>query len=329
MPPNKATAISTSNIAFIKYWGNHDAHLRLPLNDSISMNLAALTTTTTVEFDAHREQDEVIIDGAPAPEAAAKRVVAHLDRVRALARISDHAHVVSRNTFPQGSGLASSASAFAALSAAAAHAAGLELSERELSILARQGSGSAARSIPPGYVEWIAARSSDDSYARMIAPPEHWALRDVVVIVTDQAKLVSSTEGHLRSVSSPFLSERLNRLPIRFHHVRRALRAKDLAALGPDLEAEALELHCIAMTSRPPIFYWTPATLRVMQAAMAWRHEGLNSYFTLDAGANVHLICAEEASEEVARSARALPEVKDVIVSGPGPGTVLVEEHLA
>jgi diphosphomevalonate decarboxylase len=227
-----------------------------------------------------------------------------------------------------GTGLASSASAFAALTLAASRAAGLELDERALSALARQGSGSACRSIPSGFVEWIASTSSATSFAYSIAPADYWELRDVIAVVTHEAKKVSSTDGHHAALTSPFMSERLNRLPGRFHRVRRTLLARDLHALGPDVEAEAIELHLIAMTSRPPIFYWSPGMVRVIEAAREWREGGLAVYFTLDAGPNVHLICESKDAETVAANTRELDQVEQVIVSGVGGPARLVQEDL-
>lgn len=332
MQTRKATAIATANIAFIKYWGNHDARLRMPLNDSLAMNLEALTTQTTVSFDDGLAEDEIIIGGAPAPEPTRTRVVQHLDRIRAQAKLEAKARVISCNNFPSAAGLASSASAFAALTLAAVTAAGLTLDERALSILARQGSGSAARSIPAGFTEWLAATgagaTSEQSYARQLLPPDAWDLRDVIVIVSTTPKKTGSSEGHALAHTSPFFNERLSRLPIRYHRVRRELLARNLQALGPDLEAEAIELHVIAMTSRPPIFYWEPATLRVMEAVHKWREEGLKVYYTLDAGPNVHLICEAKDADTVATNARELAEVKQVIVSAPGAGTRPSENHL-
>lgn len=323
MPIQKATAEAKSNIAFIKYWGNRDAGRRIPLNDSLSMNLDHATTTTTVEFDEQLSADEITLGGKPSSEAAAKRVVAHLNRVRALAKTECKARVESQNTFPTGAGIASSASGFAALSVAAARAAGLELSERELTMLARLASGSACRSIPAGFVEWITGQDRD-SYAVSIAPPEHWDLHDVIAIVSTEEKQVGSTEGHAASTSSPFLSERLNSLPVRLHRVRRAIFAKDLALLGPAIEEDAIELHFIAMTSRPPIFYWTPGMVRVIQAVQRWRADGLAVYFTLDAGPNVHLICEGKDAEQVASLARQVPDVGQVIDNAPGGGAAIV-----
>lgn len=327
--PQKTTAEAKSNIAFIKYWGNRDAVLRVPLNDSVSMNLDHATTTTTVEFDLNLDHDVIVIGGKDAEGAASLRVIAHLDRVRDLAKIETRACVQSENNFPMGAGIASSASAFAALSLAATRAAGLELSERGLSILARQAAGSASRSIPGGFVEWIAGSSSAESYAITIAPPEHWDLRDVIAIVSTEEKKVGSYEGHAAAQTSHFLAERVNALPARFHRVRHALLAKDLALLGPAIEEEAIELHMVAMTSVPPIYYWSPAMVRVIDAARAWRRDGLAVYFTLDAGPNVHLICEAKDADQVASQARAITEVQQVIVNAPGGAAKIINEPMS
>ena len=328
MPFQKATSCANSNIAFIKYWGNRDAALRIPLNNSISMNLDHATTTTTVEFDAALNDDQIVIGGTAVNDAQRARVIAHLDRVRALAHIETRARVQSQNNFPIGAGIASSASAFAALSLAATCAAGLELPERELSVLARQGSGSACRSIPGGFVEWLAGSENANSYSVSIAPPEFWGLCDVIAIVSTEEKKVGSTDGHAAASSSHFLTERLNALPARLARVRRALFAHDLAALGPAIEEDAVELHFVAMTSTPPIFYWSPAMVRVIEAARTWRRDGLAVYFTLDAGPNVHLICEVKDADQVAARAREISDVQQVIVNTPGGAARLVATHL-
>jgi diphosphomevalonate decarboxylase len=328
MIDRKATAIAQSNLAFIKYWGNRDADLRLPENDSLSMNLDALLTETTVLFDDELTEDQVIIGEEEAEDSARQRVSKQLDRVRGLAAITAKARVVSHGNFPQSTGLASSASGFAALTVAATHAAGLDLDERALSVLARQGSGSACRSIPGGFVEWIATPSSETSYAHSIAPADHWDLRDVVVITSREAKKVSSSQGHLAAATSPFYRERLSRLPARFHRTKRAVMERNLAALGPEIETEAIELHLIAMTSRPPIFYWSPGMVQVVEAARFWRESGLPVYFTLDAGPNTHLICESKDAEEVAAKANDLSLVEQVIVSNVGGPARLMETDL-
>jgi diphosphomevalonate decarboxylase len=328
MPIQKITSCANSNIAFIKYWGNRDAQMRVPLNDSVSMNLSDAMTTTTVDFDANLNDDQIMVGGTDANEATRKRVIAHLDRVRAMAKIETKARVQSENNFPTGVGIASSASAFAALSVAASHAAGLQLSEREMSILARQGSGSACRSIPGGFVEWIAGHSSLNSYAISIAPPEHWDLRDVIAIVSTEEKKVGSSEGHTAAQTTPFMLARQNGLPARFHLMRQAILTKNLGLLGPAIEEDAVELHMMAMTSRPPIFYWTPGMVRVIQSAMRWREEGLAVYFTLDAGPNVHLICESKDADQVAVRAKEIADVQQVIINSPGGAAHVIDNHL-
>jgi diphosphomevalonate decarboxylase len=328
MPIQKATAEAKSNIAFIKYWGNRDSVLRIPLNNSISMNLDHAATMTTVEFHATLNDDRIFVGGKEATSAQRTRVIEHLDRVRALAHLETRARVQSQNNFPMGAGVASSASAFAALSVAATRAAGLELGERDLSILARQGSGSACRSIPGGFVEWLAGTECANSYSVNLASPEYWDLRDVIAIVSMEEKQVGSTDGHAAASSSHFLTERLNTLPTRLARVRRALYAHDLAALGVAIEEDAIELHFVAMTSSPPIYYGSPGMVRVIQAVHQWRKDGLLVYFTLDAGPNVHLICEAKDAPQVVALACEIPDVQQTIINAPGPAAHLVDNHL-
>lgn len=328
MPNRKATAIACSNIAFIKYWGNRDDALRLPANPSLSLNLGDLYTTTTVAFDKGLEKDEVIIDDRPADEATRARVSGHLDLVRQRAGHHTAGRVVSRNNFPAGAGIASSASGFAALTVAACAAAGLELAEAELSALARRGSGSASRSVPGGYTEWVMGKGNATSFARSVAPPDHWGLRDVVVIVSREHKVVGSSRGHGLAVGSRLHMSRVAAAPAMLVACKRALLARDLEAMGTLIEQDAVMMHAVMMTSRPPLYYWLPATMAVIKAAQGWRAAGLPVYFTIDAGPNVHLICEAARATEVETRARGLPGVLDVLVSRPGGAARLVEEHL-
>ncbi len=174
--PRSATALAHPNIALIKYWGNRDDALRLPANGSISMNLTGLYTRTTVSFQPSLPFDELVINAREVTGPALDRVAGILGLVRAMAGFDVQAEVVSENNFPSGAGIASSASAFAALAMAASAAADLKLGERELSRLARRGSGSACRSIPGGFVEWQMGTGDGDSFAFSIAPADHWPL---------------------------------------------------------------------------------------------------------------------------------------------------------
>lgn len=326
-----ATAVAPANIAFVKYWGVADAALTLPLNESVSMNLDRCLTTTTVHFDPRLNADELLITlyGAaerPATGSFLARVVAQLDRVRALAGVETRAHVRSQNNFPADAGIASSAAGFAALTTAAVAALDLRLAERELSRLTRQsGSGSACRSIPAGFTYWRDNGTDVGSYAVSVAPPEHWALADVVAVVDTEAKRVGSADNHRRAHTSPYLPARLAELPPRIRQTLQAIKERDLAALGQICEADALSLHVIAMTAQPPTLYWQPGTLAVMQALARWRDEGLLGYFTIDAGPNVHVICAQHDAAEMEHRLQALPEVQFTITNGPGAGARIVD----
>jgi diphosphomevalonate decarboxylase len=324
----KATAVACSNVPFIKYWGNRDDALRLPANASLSMNLAGMVTETTVAFDQSLARDEVTIDDQPAEGPARARVSTHLDLIRHQAGLRAAARVVSRNNFPVGTGVASSASAFAALTVAACAAAGLQRTEAELSALARRGSGSACRSVPGGYTEWLMGQGDATSFARSLAPPSHWDLRDVVAVVSREHKAVGSSDGHSLAASSPLHAARLSIIPALLAACKRALLARDLAAMGVLMEQDAVMMHAIMMTSRPPLYYWAPATLAVIHAVQSWRADGLPVYFTIDAGPNVHLVCEAADAAVVRPRAQALPGVLDVLVSSPGGPARLVEDHL-
>lgn len=324
----KATAIAPSNIAFTKYWGKKDEVLRLPENGSISMCLSNLLTTTTVEFSPNYQKDEITIDGGGLEAGEAERAVKHLDRVRKLAGIDQKAKVVSNNNFPSGTGLSSSASGFAALTLAAAKAAGLDLPEKDLSILARQGSGSACRSIPSGFVEWLDGDTSEDSYAAQIFPPDHWAIADVVAVVSEGKKEVSTSMGQQSAASSPFMQVRLAHMKEKNELVKKLIAEKNFKEFGELLEAEALELHSIMLTQRPALIYWTPGTLRIMKLVGHWRAEGIPVYFTINTGQDIHLICEAENVEKVEAKLKELEEVKEIIVNTPGEGARLSEKHL-
>lgn len=327
---HKATFRAGSNIAFIKYWGVADATINLPTNDSISMTLADAYTTTTVAWDRDRrlQADEITLDGSRLDQRAAQRLVRHLDRLRTLAGVDYRAQIVSQNNFPMASGIASSASGFAALTVAGCRALCLDLDNTQLSALARLGSGSASRSLFGGFVEWERGHDHASSVARQLYPPEHWALYDIVAVVSRAAKHVSSEGGHQLAATSPLQTSRLASLTTALPAVREALAGRDLVRLGPIIEQDALVMHAVMMTSTPRLLYWQPATLEILQAVDQWRAEELAVYFTIDAGPNVHLICEASAVADVQKRLQALPSVQSMIVSKPGPGPQELATHL-
>jgi len=316
-----ATAIACPNIALIKYWGNADEQLRLPASPSISFNLADLYTRTRVTWDDCLPADVVTINQERAEGAAFRRVVQHLDHVRRLSGHTGYAQVESTNNFPSGAGIASSASAFAALSLAATAALGLRLAERELSALARLGSGSAARSIPGGFVAWYPAATHEDSYAESFAPPDYWDLVDLIAVVSRAHKATGSSAGHALATTSPLQAARLASAQERFDRCRAAILARDFAALAPVVELDSNIMHSVMMTGSPPLLYWEPATLAVMHQVRRWRDEqGLEVCFTIDAGPNVHCICTATAAPAIEPALRQMPGVLEVFRAVPaGP----------
>lgn len=321
MPGTTATACA--NIAFIKYWGNRPGGDNLPLNPSISMTMSGCVTTTTVAL-LPGGGDEIILGGAPADPKARERTTRYLDRIRRIAGRSEPVRVDSSNSFPTGCGIASSASGFAALAAAAAAAYGIRADARELSRLARLGSGSAARSLFGGFVELHPGQRHEESYAEQIAAESSWPdLRDLVVILSNEEKKVSSAEGHRFAETSEMYIGRLAAIPDRAARVRRAILDRDLPALGDASEADALSMHAVMMTSRPPLLYWTPRTVGVISAVWEMRRRGLGAWFTIDAGPNVHILTLAKdlpAVEAAIRQEFSVP----VLSCAPGPGARVV-----
>ncbi len=322
---NKVTVKSPANIAFIKFWGKKDPKLNLPFNNSISMNLSDCYTVTTVEFDEKLTGDRITVDGKELTDSKRDRVVDILDLVRKMAGRRIFAKVVSKNNFPSDAGIASSASAFSALALAASKAIGLDLSERELSILARRGSGSASRSINNGFSEWLAGTSDKTSYSVSIAKPSFWDLRDLVVVVSTGAKKASSTEGHGVATTSPFFATRQKIISKRIKNLKSALLARNFQKFGLLLEEEAIELHVMAMTSKPAIYYWNEGTMEVMSAVRTLREEGVLCYYTMDAGPNVHVICLGKDELKIKSKLRKLKSVIKIISNKPAEGARIMK----
>lgn len=316
----RVTAEAPANIAFIKYWGKADAELRLPANSSISMDLSGARTTTSVEFDENLEADRFLLNGVEASGEETARVSKHLDLIRNLSKIGDFARVESKNNFPKSSGIASSASGFAALTLAATKAAGLDLSEKELSILARLGSGSACRSVPDGFVEWKKGKTSEESYAFSLYPRGYWDICDLVAIVGENSKKVSSTEGHTIAESSPFYKTRILGMEDKLKEIKKALKDKNFTKFGEVLEAEAINMHAVMMTSVPPLYYWKPETFRVMSKVFELREKEVECYFTIDAGPNVHVICEAGNKVRVTNELSEVKGIKRMLVNNPAEG---------
>lgn len=326
--PGAATARACANIALVKYWGKRDAERNLPAEGSLSLTLAALTTTTTVRFDPALAEDRLELGGAQVTGKELVRLSRWLDLVRARAGIATRAAVVSENDFPTASGLASSASAYAALALAASRAAGLALDGRALSILARQGSGSAARSIYGGFVRMHRGQRDDgeDCVAEPLDGGAGWDVRMVIAVVGGgKAKEHGSRDAMEHCAeTSPLYAGWLACVPKDLDAAERAISARDIDALGAVAEASALCMHAAAMASRPGVVYFQPATLACMDAVRELRRGGVPAYFTMDAGPHVKVLTLPGHEATVSGRMREVAGVTDVMVSGPGPGAEVI-----
>ncbi|WEV69558.1 diphosphomevalonate decarboxylase [Bifidobacterium sp. ESL0775] len=318
-----ATAVANANIALIKYWGKADERLIIPRASSLSLTLDGLSTRTKVEFmesDSQFIADSLTIDGQAQQGAALSRVSKFLDIVRDKAGIDSPARVTSANTVPFGAGLASSASAFAALAAAASKAAGLDLSPRDLSRLARRGSGSACRSVFGGLVKWNAGHDDESSYAEPV-DCGNMDLAIIVVLISGAKKPVSSREAMRRTIAtSPLYRAWIDSCGQDLDDALAAIRADDVQRLGEITEANALGMHAAMMASRPAVFYWLPQTVAALNAVASIRETGLGAWSTMDAGPNVKVLTDGRDAEHVADELRnRLPDC-EIAVHRPGSG---------
>lgn len=326
----KATAIANANIALVKYWGKRNKKLILPYNSSISMTCDGLFTTTTVEFSDLYDKNIIIINDEELKKDE-KDILGHIEKIRKMAGIKERAKVVSQSNFPVAAGLASSASGLAALILAGVKAVGLNLDQKELSILTRQGSGSACRSIFGGFVEWFRGEKEDgsDSYARQIVDKNYWPeFRMITTIVAETKKKVGSRAGMAQTVETcPYYSGWLETISQDLDIVRKGILEKDFTAVGSKAEHNCLKMHALMMTTKPAIIYWMPATIEIIQNVIRWREEGLECYFTIDAGPNVKVICLQKNENEINKRLLELKGVKKTIICRPGDEAKIINQH--
>jgi diphosphomevalonate decarboxylase len=320
------TARACANIALVKYWGKRDSTLNLPAQGSLSLTLAALATQTTVSFDRSLAQDELELDGFSARFADTARASKFLDLVRAAAGIDTRARVKSRNEFPTASGLASSASGYAALALAASKAAGLALDERALSVLARRGSGSAARSIFGGFVRMHASDASDAAFAEPVASPLLDRVRMVVAIVGGGTPKAHGSRDAMEHTAqtSPYYRPWLELVAKDLDDAIAALAKGDLEALGTIAEANALAMHASAMAARPAIVYFQPTTIALHNEVRGLRACGLAAWATMDAGPHVKILTTDEDAPTIAMRVKDIDGVTAVTISASGPAAQLV-----
>lgn len=314
-----------TNIALIKYWGKENEELIIPNNNSLSLTLDAFYTDTHVVFDRSLKEDVLILDGVTQDVTSLKKVQKVLNEVRRQADLTDKARVESINHVPTAAGLASSASGLAALSGAASDAAGLSLSPKELSKLARMGSGSACRSIYGGFAEWEKGHSHSSSYAVPIDEAD-WDICMLFIVVNDAKKEVSSRDGMKRTVdTSPFYEGWLQTLGSDLSEMKQAIKERSVQKVGEIAERNALKMHATTLGAQPPFTYWTAESMKAMDAVREIRKQNLTAYFTMDAGPNVKVICRQSEIKQIKQFMLDYFSKSQLIEAKPGPGLHLID----
>ncbi|MCB5952057.1 diphosphomevalonate decarboxylase [Enterococcus sp. BWT-B8] len=327
MKVGKARAYT--NIALIKYWGKKDDQLILPMNSSLSLTLDTFYTETTVSFDSALLKDQFYLNDQLQNEKQTEKISRFLDIVRKNNQTDLFAHVKSHNFVPTAAGLASSASGLAALAGACSAALNLDLSPKELSILARRGSGSACRSIFGGFAEWKQGDSDSTSYAEQI-PADSWEndLSMLFVLVNDAQKDISSRDGMKRTVeTSVFYEGWLKAAADDLSAAKQAIKNKDFISLGKTAEANALRMHATTLGATPPFTYWSPDSLKVMNLVRRARTEGIPCYFTMDAGPNVKILVQRKDREQLFQFFSEHFDKKQLILADSGPGLKILSSE--
>lgn len=316
-----------TNIALIKYWGKRDQKLFLPMNSSLSLTLDAFYTDTKVTFDSHQTQDEFLLNGKLQSEQETKKISTFLNLFRQTAQDNRYARIESYNFVPTAAGLASSASAFCALSGAVNAALQMQLSLTELSTYARRGSGSATRSVFGGFVEWDKGSVSTPSQAIAIDDAS-WDIGMLIIVVNGQQKKVSSRVGMEHTVAtSPFYTSWVETAAQDLAAIKKAIAAKDFIRLGEITESNAMKMHATTLSSVPPFTYFEPDSLLAQQAVRILREEkGIPAYFTMDAGPNVKVLCRASDLPQVQDYFSSIFSKEKLIPTLPGEGIRLLTE---
>ncbi|MFA6048372.1 MAG: diphosphomevalonate decarboxylase [Candidatus Micrarchaeia archaeon] len=329
-----STVEATPNIAVVKYWGKRDESLILPTNSSMSFTMGDnLKTRTTVMFSEKFGADEAWLQGKKLEGKDLGEIVKILDLAREKAggaNVKLRGRFVSMNGFPTAAGMASSAAGMAALACAATRALGLKLDQKELSIIARRGSGSACRSVMGGFVEWKKGEKADgsDSYAVQVAPASHWPqIRNVIAIVDAGKKKVSSRAGMRQTIAtSPLYKARLEYVPKVVEEMRKAVLARDFAKFAELTMRESSNMHAVMLDTWPPITYLNDISREIMYAVREELNaEEIRGAYTFDAGPNAHIYTLEQHVPAVREMLSGIRGVQKIIECRVGEGPRYLE----
>lgn len=318
-----AKAKAYANIALIKYWGKKDESLNTPATPSISLAIDCLSTETTVT-SIKAKNDQIFLNGEKADSTSTKRISRFIDIYRKKKMLTGSFRVESSNSFPTAAGLASSASGFAALAKALSAFVRKTQTDMDISRLARMGSGSAARSVTGGLSHLPIGMNPA---SRLLRTPDEIDWGMVIAIAETDKKKVASRSGMKLSESSPYYNAWIRQASKDCKAMLGLVEKDDFAAIGELAEANALAMHACMISARPGIVYWSPATIRLMDACRRYRESGLECYFTIDAGANVIFISRLKDIRKLVQRLRSLKSVKRVLSGKPAGGAEIEFEE--
>lgn len=323
---NKVKAKAYSNIALVKYWGKKDEELIIPYNGSISLTLKEFYTITEVE-KIYSDQDEFFLNDVLQDDKETKKISKFIDLFRQKSKNYQRVRVSSKNYFPTAAGLASSASGYAALAGALNSLFEINLNKRELSKMARKGSGSATRSIFGGIVEWVAGEDDDTSFAQKIDEAD-WDIGMIAVILNDKKKKVLSRVGMSQTVKTcPFYPQWVESAKEDLKNIKAAIADRDLKRVGEIAESSSLKMHATMMSTQPSIIYFEEKTISVIKLVKQMREEGILAYFTMDAGPNVKIITNSQYKDTIIERLNSIVEADKIVYSEVGHDLEIMEEE--
>lgn len=313
----KKTARAHTNIALIKYWGKKDAKLRLPLMSSLSMTLDKFYTDTSIE---KADENVFYLNGKKQTNAASKRVFSYLELLKEKFSISDQLKISSINHVPTAAGLASSSSAFAALASAFCAYYNISVDQKELSRLARLGSGSASRSIYGGFAIWQKGNDDESSYAYALDEDPKMDLHLLAIELNQNKKKISSTVGMQEAQSSPFFKPWIARNELELNEMVHAIKNNDFTKLGTLAELNASEMHAVNFSAQPPFTYFEPDTIKAIHLVQTLRLQGIECYYTIDAGPNVKVLCQLRNVKDIKENFESSFNNVNIVNASFGPG---------
>ena len=288
----KKTARAHTNIALIKYWGKANQALKTPLMSSLSMTLDAFYTDTTFEHDSSLTEDTFILNDQEQGPEESKRVFNYIHLLQEKFGFNDHFIIKSTNHVPTSAGLASS--------------------------------GSATRSIYGGFVEWQKGIDDASSYAIPIDENPDLDLSLLALEVDTKQKKISSTKGMKLAQTSPFYQPWLARNKQEIAELKQAIKEKDFTKIGKLSELSANEMHACNLTANEPFTYFEPETIKAIKLVEDLRKQGIECYYTIDAGPNVKILCTLRNRKEIISAVqKSLTNVK-IVVASFGPGVTLL-----